>query len=173
MRVTWFGGECVRLQISDQSFCFFPESADAAFSRTAIEAGAQIIDAAQSSPFVPYEGKALATPTRLIDAMDMPDQFFSAEDGFLVRSEPDETFVLLYAAKGATSLLSQDVENAVICLVGNFNFVVDWLQVNLGSKPRQLLLALNGEEGIDIHLLAQNIGKTPVQILSFGETIEL
>lgn len=173
MRITWFGGNCIRLQISDHSICFFPQSADAQFLRSALETGAQIVEADRHAPFEPFHSEIVTQPKRLIDAMDVPDQFYEVAGHYLVRSEPDEVFLFVSQSAGEGAAIMQNAGNGVVTLVGTCADVMSKLRKAAFDAPRQYLFALFDEEHFDVGEFLPLVGKTPVQVLAAGETIEL
>lgn len=173
MRITWFGGNCLRLQISDHSICFFPQSANKHFSQSALETGAQIVDGDRTVPFQPFRGEIEVQPIRLIDAMDVPDQFYETAGHYLVRAEPDEVFLFVCQDAGEGANLIENAGNGVVTLVGTCADVMSKLRKTAFDAPRQYLFALLDEEQFDVGEMLPLVGKTPVQVLSVGETIEL
>lgn len=173
MRITWFGGQCVRASLGDTSLCFFPDSAAPLFRKSELLANAIEVNENEVGPFVPYSGPKRENSERLIDVIDNPDRTFLDDGCFLASAEPDEKLLFVPSGGHCPDAFKDEMEAAVFLIEGAFEEVAKTLSALIETKPRQCLLIVSDLENLDMQSLAKTVGKTPTQLLEIGLAVEL
>lgn len=174
MRITWFGSRCFRIKFSDKELVCYPKEARADFNPVALVGDAIVVETSSHEMFQPLaDANTAPTSGRLIDVMDDPERYLSAEGRFVFDAPPDERLVIRDLSVAGNVVVDDWQEGAVVLLVGTFAQCADSLKDKALKNARQLILAVVDPEALDIDFLATVAEKMRIQLAEIGLAIEL
>ena len=156
MKLTWFGGTCVRIHIGGVILVLDPDAAPAGIDPAELVSGADIVvdDFGIALPAVTLADWRAQKPVRLIDETgELPPVTCSSagRDAVLVDALGEAPLLLL---KGKPPVLGRWVETAVVVIFGDGAALGGIGNAVLGERAPRLLALAGDEDAVDLAIPA-------------------